>query len=109
MTYDQVEGWLALGNAFAHNLPEKANYTHRDVAKAISDVQRLPRWAPVVTAILIRLAVKPDQPRLPLPQFEFELEEATTVFEPVIAVLQSQVGTFLIVRGCPSGRVQVRL
>lgn len=38
-THDAVQGWLAPGNAFAHDLPEKDQYTHRDIAKALQDVQ----------------------------------------------------------------------
>lgn len=38
-THDAVAGWLAPGNAFAHNLPEKDTYTHRHVSKALDDVQ----------------------------------------------------------------------
>jgi len=38
-THDAVSGWLAPGNAFAHDLPEKEQYTSRDVAKALSDAQ----------------------------------------------------------------------
>jgi hypothetical protein len=37
--HDQVEAWLAPGNAFAHNLPEKDYYTHRDLVKALQDVR----------------------------------------------------------------------
>lgn len=38
-SHDAVEGWLAPGNAFAHNLPEKDKYTHRDLAKTLQDVR----------------------------------------------------------------------
>ena len=38
-THDAIEGWLAPGNAFAHDLHEKDKYTHRDIAKALADVQ----------------------------------------------------------------------
>jgi len=38
-THDAVEGWLAIGNAFAHNSPEQSQYGARDIAKALADVQ----------------------------------------------------------------------
>jgi len=38
-SHDAVEGWLAPGNAFAHNLPEKDAYTHRHISKALEDVR----------------------------------------------------------------------
>jgi hypothetical protein len=38
MTHDHVEGWLAVGNAFAHNLPEKDQYGPRQVSHAIQAV-----------------------------------------------------------------------
>lgn len=37
--HDTIEGWLALGNAFAHDTPDKRGYTHSHVAKAIDDSQ----------------------------------------------------------------------
>lgn len=38
-THDAVSSWLAPGNAFAHDLPEKDQYTSRNIAKALADVQ----------------------------------------------------------------------
>jgi hypothetical protein len=45
-THDAVEGWIAPGNAFAHDSPEKDKYTHRDLARTLQDVQSLPRLDP---------------------------------------------------------------
>jgi hypothetical protein len=36
-----VEGWLAIGNAFAHNLPEKEQSSAGDSRKAQVDVGSL--------------------------------------------------------------------
>jgi len=38
-TFEAVEGWLAIGNDFAHNTADASKYTQRDVARAIGDVQ----------------------------------------------------------------------
>jgi hypothetical protein len=38
-SHDSVEGWLAPGNAFAHSLPEREKYTHRDIATTLRDVR----------------------------------------------------------------------
>ena len=38
-TFRAIEGWLGLGNAFAHNGPEQITSTARDIAKAPADVR----------------------------------------------------------------------
>ena len=38
-THDAVEGWLAPGNAFAHDKPEKSQYRHQEIAKTLADVR----------------------------------------------------------------------
>jgi hypothetical protein len=38
-SHNAVEGWLAIGNAFAHPSEETKLYTHQQVAKAIEDVR----------------------------------------------------------------------
>lgn len=38
-THDAVEGWIAPGNAYAHDKPEKDHYKHREIAKTITDIR----------------------------------------------------------------------
>lgn len=38
-THDAVEGWIAPGNAYAHDKPEKTQYGHREIAKTIQDIR----------------------------------------------------------------------